>query len=302
MIHGAPFAAMADPSTRPEPTSATGARKRGPVVVAVANAKGGVGKTSIVSNLAGLAARQGRRVLTVDLDPQGNLATDFGCKARSDGGRSLADLLSGRGTVRVVRDVRPYLDLWPGGPDLSAIVPGALIPMADDPLAEAIAAVADDYDVVFIDCPPTLGPLVDAGLSAAELLIIPIRADHASLDGLNLIGDRIRAVRQRNADLELLGVVLFDVSRNATALVRDVADALKRDLAGLEPRPLPAIRRSERSAFEMRKTGHLAHEHAAAAGDTPAENLASDYAALAVDVFSRVDAVARDRRRLNPPE
>ncbi|MEM7288483.1 MAG: ParA family protein [Actinomycetota bacterium] len=284
---------MADPTPRPELEPPRPARRGGPVVVAVANAKGGVGKTSIVANLAGLASAGGRRVLTIDLDPQGNLATDFGCKHRSDDGRSLADLLSGRGAVRVVRQVRAGLDIWPGGPALSSIVPGALIPMADDPLAAAIAAETQDYDVVFIDCPPTLGPLVDAGLSAAELLIVPIRADHASLDGLNLIGDRIRTVRERNPGLELLGVVLFDVSRNATALVRDVADALNRDLAGLEPRPLPAIRRSERSAFEMRKAGRLAHEHAASAPtDSPATHLAADYAALAHDVLERIDALA----------
>ena len=290
MIHGAPLRAMADPTPRPEPATPSAPRPRGPVIVAVANAKGGVGKTSIVANLAGIAAGQGRRVLTIDLDPQGNLATDFGCKDRSDAGRSLADLLSGRGRVEVVRQVRTNLDIWPGGPELSAIVPGALIPMADDPLAEAIAACAHEYDIVFIDCPPTLGPLVDAGLSAAELLIVPIRADHASLDGLNLIGDRIRTVRERNSALELMGVVLFDVSRNATALVRDVADALNRDLAGLEPRPLPAIRRSERSAFEMRKDGHLAHEHAVSASEgSPSANLAADYAALADTVLARID-------------
>lgn len=302
MIHGAPFAAMADPTARPEPASPTPSRERGPVVVAVANAKGGVGKTSIVANLAGIAAGQGRRILTIDLDPQGNLATDLGCKQRSDRGRSMADLLSGRGPVRVIRDVRPSLDMWAGGPELSAIVPGALIPMADDPLAEAIAATTDEYDIVFVDCPPTLGPLVDAGLGAAQLLIVPVRADHASLDGLNLIGDRIRTVRERNPDLELLGVVLFDVSRNATALVRDVATALKRDLAGLKPRPLPAIRRSERSAFEMRKAGHLAHEHASTTSGSPSENLAADYAALAADVLTRVDALAQARELLKPPE
>ena len=293
MIHGTPPRVMADPTSSHEPDASTPPHPGGPVIIAVANAKGGVGKTSIVSNLAGIAAAQGRRVLGIDLDPQGNLATDFGCKDRSDQGESLADLLSGRGPVRPVGHVRPGLDIWTGGPALSAIVPGALIPMTEHPLAAAIAATENDYDLVLIDCPPTLGPLVDAGLSAAERLIVPIRADHASLDGLNLIGDRIRTVRERNPGLELLGVVLFDVSRNATALVRDVAEALKRDLAGLEPRPLPAIRRSERSAFEMRKAGNLAHEHAAsAAPDSPASHLAADYATLAAEVFGRIDGTS----------
>lgn len=292
MISGALSRAMTDDA----PTIDVGSRTpvSAPVIVAVANAKGGVGKTSIVSNLAGLCAERGARVLTVDLDPQGNLATDFGCKARSDLGVNLAAVLRSAGNPTPIKNVRPGLDMWAGGPALSSTVPNALIPAADNPLAEAIRATGSAYDMVFIDCPPTLGPLVDAGLGVADLLIVPIRADHASLDGLQLIGDRIRAVRHRNPDLTLLGVVLFDVSRSATALVREVADALSKNLAGLDPRPLPAIRRSERSAFEMRRDGQLAHEHAAsAAGDSAAAKLAADYSALVEPVLAGVEARRR---------
>ena len=284
------------PGTLTRPNDCSPLLASNPVVVTVANAKGGVGKTSIVANLSALGAAKGHRVLAIDLDPQGNLSTDLGCKSRSDSGRSLGHLLRGSGPVRPIRDVRQNLDIWPGGPELATVVPGALIPIVENPLATAIAATGTTYDVVFVDCPPTLGPTIDAGLAVADQLIVPIRADHASLDGLGLIGDRVRAISERNSSLTLMGVVLFDVSRTATALVQDVADALKSELAGLDPRPLPAIRRSERSAFEMRKAGKLAHEYALnAPANSTAANLAQDYAALGEHVYERIEAARRAR-------
>jgi chromosome partitioning protein len=262
------------------------ARPARPAVVAVANAKGGVGKTSIVANLAGLAAASGSRVLAIDLDPQGNLAIDLGYRERSDNGRGLASVFRTTGDALTVTNVRPGLDAWPGGPDLVATVPSALIPEVAHPLTEAIAATGASYDIVFIDCPPALGPLVDAGLMVADLLLVPIRADHASLDGLAMISERFSHAQVVNSRLELLGVTLFDVSRAATALVRDIAAAIGAGFAGHEPRLLPAIRRSERSAFEMRSRGLLAHEYAGAATDSPAAHLADDYRELARQVLA----------------
>lgn len=283
---------MTDPQELPAPDPA-----RLPTVVVVANAKGGVGKTSIVAHLAGLAAARGWRTLAIDLDPQGNLAVDLGYRDRTDFGRSLARLFRSTGDPVTLAGVRPGLDAWAGGPELSATVSAALIPQTDQPLAGAIAAVAASYDAVFIDCPPALGPLVDAGLAAADLLLVPIRADHASLDGLSMISDRFRRVRETRPSLELLGVTLFDVSRAATALVRDIAEALNRSFAGHEPRPLPAIRRSERTAYELRRQGRLAHELAAgAADDSPTAKLADDYCALADVVLTRMN----DQRRTQP--
>jgi chromosome partitioning protein len=257
-----------------------------PVTVAVANAKGGVGKTSLVANLSGWMARAGHRVLAIDLDPQGNLAHDLGYLDRTDNGRRLFDVLRGNAEPATVHDVRPGLDVWCGGPHLARSV-GALIPSTANPLVSVLSNVADLYDVVFIDCPPSLGPLIDAALLSADQLIVPVRADHASLHGLEMIGERFREVRTLNLDLQLLGVTIFDVSRSATALAVEVARSIQLGFDGANPRILPAIRRSERAAYDMRGSGRLAHEYAAAhPGSSSAANLAADYEALALETLT----------------
>lgn len=232
-----------------------------PTVISVANAKGGVGKTSIVANAAGIAALAGWQVLAVDLDPQGNLATDLGYQKHSDLGASLATTLRTAAPPQTIPAVRPGLDVWAGGPALSAAGSHPLIPEVAHPLAEAIRSTGTTYDFVFIDCPPALGPLVDAGLTGSQWLLVPIRADHASLDGLRMITERFREVKTINPDLELLGVTLFDVSRSATAIVREVSAVIRENFDDIVPRLLPAIRRSERSAFDMRRLGLLAYEY-----------------------------------------
>lgn len=255
-----------------------------PTIIAVANAKGGVGKTSLVANLSGLMARDGLRVLAIDLDPQGNLAHDLGYRDRTDDGRNLFDVLRGAASPVTVDNVRPGLDVWSGGTRLAKSV-GSLIPRTSHPLVGALAAVADRYDAVFIDCPPSLGPLIDTALLTADQLIVPVRADHASLHGLEMIGDKFREIGQVNHRLELLGVTIFDVSRGATALAAEVAGAMRQGFEGENLRILPAIRRSERAAFEMRAAGRLAHEYAALRPSSEsAANLAADYESLARQV------------------
>jgi cellulose biosynthesis protein BcsQ len=289
-----------------------------PTVIAVANAKGGVGKTSIVANLGGITALAGWRVLVVDLDPQGNLAADLGYNDRSDHGASLARTLTDGSSPITLRSVRDRLDAWAGGPALGGLIRSALIPELDEPLAKAIAAADPGYDFVYIDCPPALGPLVDAALGAADFLLIPIRADHASLSGVQLIAERFRQAHTTNPRLELMGVTLFDVSRQATAIVREVADALAAGFHELSPRLLPAIRRSERSAFDMRREGILAYEYEEAkhgpnvvtlaqrieteragrrSDPGPAARLSSDYFDLARSVLSLANQRHRRTRR-----
>ncbi len=260
-----------------------------PVTVAVANAKGGVGKTSIVANLAGQAAVSGLRVLAIDLDPQGNLATDLGYKARSDLGRGLADLFRGIGLPETLTNVREGLDVWAGGPIVANSMLSTLIPHEAHPLAAAISEVGDSYDAVFIDCPPALGPLVDAALVSSDFLIVPIRADHASLDGLGLISERFAYARGENSCLELLGITIFGVSRSATALAEDLSRALRSGFPDVELRVLPAVRRSERAAYEMRANGLLSNEYARRLHhQRAADNLAADYEALADRVIEAI--------------
>ncbi len=261
-----------------------------PAIVALANAKGGVGKTSIAANTAGIAALLGWRVLLVDLDPQGNLATDLGFEDKTDLGKSLSMTLRSGEPAAAIEEIRPRLDVWPGGPLLNRALPGALIPQTEDPLSVALGTVRDRYDLVILDCPPALGPLVDAGLLASHQLIVPIRADHASLAGLRMITERYRQAKTVNKDLEMMGITLFDVSRAATAVLREVVTAIRDAFVGTEqPAILPAIRRSERTAFEMRRRGLLAFEYSeiVPSGDA-ANKLAGDYDDLARQVLARV--------------
>lgn len=253
---------------------------RRPTVIAVANAKGGVGKTSLVANAAGIATLAGWRVLAIDLDPQGNLATDLGYQQRSDGGRGLATTLRRGGVPQALTDVRSRLDVWPGGPSLQAGLHQSLIPEVDHPLSAAIEAGSGRYDLVFIDCPPTLGPLVDAGLIAADWLLIPVRADHASLHGLDMMLERYEQVRSSaNSRLQLLGVALFDVSPQSTAIIAEIAQAVREKVGDGAPLLRPPIRRSERSAFDMRRMGLLAHEYEERSADSALVPLADRIAA-----------------------
>ena len=238
--------------------------------------------------MSGLMAQSGLQVLAIDLDPQGNLAHDLGYRDRTDEGRNLFDVLRGTASPVALTEVRPGLDVWAGGPTLARSV-GSLIPRTSHPLVAALAAVADDYDVVFIDCPPSLGSLIDTALLTADRLIVPVRADHASLHGLEMIGDKFREISVANTGLELLGVTIFDVSRGATALAAEVARALLAGFEGQELAILPAVRRSERTAYETRAAGVLAHEYAVRHPSAePAVNLARDYEALAVPVRAAI--------------
>lgn len=266
-----------------------------PLVIAVANAKGGVGKTSLVANLSGVLARSGLRVLAIDLDPQGNLAHDLGYRDRTDDGRNLIEVLRGTASPVTLDAVRPGLDVWPGGKRLALSV-GPLIPSTFHPLVGALATVAHCYDAVLIDCPPSLGPLIDSALMAADRLIVPIRADHASLHGLEMIGERLREVGDVNVGLDLLGVTIFDVSRGATALAQEIALAVYQGFDGESVTILPSIRRSERAAFEMRAAGLLAHEYAEQhPSSQPAANLARDYESLSHPILAAIAGNVRQR-------
>lgn len=283
-------------------------------IVAVGNAKGGVGKTSIVANIAGIAAVAGWEVLAVDLDPQGNLATDLGYVNHplNDRGRSIAAGVKNGSRLNVIERVRSGLDVVPGGPEFTSVL--ALLEHSPGIITRLLDPIAENYDLVLIDCPPAGGPVVDAALIASKWLIVPVRADAASLDGLQMIARRFAPIRRSlNPDLELLGIALFDFARNATAILDHVHKLLEADLDGVAPILPGPIRRSERSAFDMRRAGLLAHEYeeqyleaervplseriaASRAGNAPpryssaAPGLASDYLHLTNAVLARINA------------
>ncbi|MTV25269.1 ParA family protein [Nitriliruptoraceae bacterium ZYF776] len=195
-------------------------------VVCVANQKGGVGKTTTTVSLAAALAELGVRVLIVDLDPQGNATTGLGLRAEEGEPSTYHVLVDQQPIAEVTRrtDVE-HLDVLPSSLDLAG-AEVELVPAFSRELRlrRALEAVRGDYDVVFIDCPPSLGMLTVNALAAADEVLVPIQCEYYALEGL---GQLLRTVRlvgdDLNRALELGGVVLtmFDGRTNLSQQVVD---------------------------------------------------------------------------------
>lgn len=199
-------------------------------ITAIANQKGGVGKTTTAINLGACLAVAERRTLIVDMDPQGNATSGLGIERAELNGSTYDVLVEGTAVDEVrVREVHfPYLDVVPSTRDLV----GAEVELVDRPdrervLRKALEAIRDEYDFVLVDCPPSLGLLTLNTLAAADTVVIPIQCEFYALEGLSQLLNTVRVVqRNLNPRLEIDGVLLtmFDQRLN---LSRQVADEAK---------------------------------------------------------------------------
>ena len=203
--------------------------KRVAKIVAIANQKGGVGKTTTAVNLSSCVAALGKRVLIVDLDPQGNTTTGYGIPKRSVEKGTYEILIGEARASEAIRKTEYRTDVIGSNTRLA----GASLEMIDLPgregrLRKALAEVQKDYDFIFIDCPPSLELLTLNALCAANSLLVPVQGEYYALEGLSDLMNTVRIVRRSmNPSLDIEGVLLtmFD---GRTNLSIQVAQEVKR--------------------------------------------------------------------------
>ncbi len=205
-------------------------------IIAIANQKGGVGKTTTAINLSSCLAEKGKKVLSVDMDPQGNMTSGLGMEKGSVD-KTIYNLIIGEVNIEevIVKGLLENLDIIPTSIDLSA----AEIELIDIDEKEYILKnelykVKEEYDFIIIDCPPSLSMLTINAMVSADSVIVPIQCEYYALEGLSQLMHTVELVRDRlNPILEMEGVVftMYDARTNLSLqVVENVKDNLKQNI------------------------------------------------------------------------
>jgi chromosome partitioning protein len=202
-------------------------------IIAVANQKGGVGKTTTSINLSSCLAAKGKKVLVVDIDPQGNTTSGYGIE-KNDLDNTIYELMLGDCTVEdcIIKEVFPNISVLPSNVNLAAAEIELIgVETKEFILKNELDWIKDEYDFIIIDCPPSLNTLTVNAMTTADRVLVPIQCEYYALEGLSQLIHTINLVKERlNPSLDMDGVVftMFDSRTNLSSqVVEDVRKNIK---------------------------------------------------------------------------
>lgn len=205
-------------------------------IIAIANQKGGVGKTTTAINLSACLAEKGQKVLAIDMDPQGNMSSGLGLDKNSVE-KTIYDMIIGEVEVEEVlqREIIQNLDILPANVDLSAAEIELIgVEEKEYIVRNSIQKIRDNYDYVVIDCPPSLSMLTINAMTTADSVLVPIQCEYYALEGLSQLIHTVELVKERlNPRLEIEGVVftMYDARTNLSLqVVENVKDNLQQNI------------------------------------------------------------------------
>ena len=201
-------------------------------IIAIANQKGGVGKTTTSINLSACLAEKGKKVLVVDTDPQGNTTSGFGID-KNNLDNTIYELILGECTIKdcIIKEVIKNVSILPSNVNLAAAEIELIgVDKKEYILKNEVDYVKDEYDFIMIDCPPSLNMLTINAMTTANSVLVPIQCEYYALEGLSQLIHTVNLVKERlNPELEMEGVV-FTMFDSRTNLSMQVVDNVKANL------------------------------------------------------------------------